>query len=102
MYNYPTLNSQVFESFESINSPASVELYNIFSTYEMESLMQAHDLISLETDLALAANDYGSPSSVNEVSMKTAKTQTVNHNIVINNNLLKVSDVCIWIFGNNY
>lgn len=95
MLNYSILNSQVVESFGSINSPVGVELYNLFSTYEMEGLMQAHDQIALETDLVSAANDYETPSLVNEASMETATAQTVNQNIV-NNNVLKVSDDRIW------
>lgn len=74
---------QCVELLAQSNSPEAIEFCNLQSTYEMEGLLEAHDLIATETDRT--------PSTTVYVPLDGSETAS-NQNIA-NNNVLNVSFV---------
>lgn len=72
---------QCVELLAQSNSPEAIEFCNLQSTYEMEGLLEAHDLIATETDRT--------PSTTVYVPLDGSETAS-NQNIA-NNNVLNVS-----------
>lgn len=73
--------SQCVELLAQSSSPDAIEFCNLQSTYEMEGLLEAHDLIANDTDRTPAASVYVPADGSDNVS---------NQNIA-NNNVLNVS-----------
>lgn len=73
--------SQCVELLAQSSSPDAIEFCNLQSTYEMEGLLEAHDLIATDTDRTPAASVYVPADGSDNVS---------NQNIA-NNNVLNVS-----------
>lgn len=76
------LNVQCVELLAQSSSPDAIEFCNLQSTYEMEGLLEAHDLIANETD----RNTPG-PS----VYVTSDGSDTVSNQNIANNNVLNVS-----------
>lgn len=74
---------QCVELLAQSNSPEAIEFCNLQSTYEMEGLLEAHDLIATETDRT--------PSTTVYVPLDGSETAS-NQNIA-NNNVLNVSSI---------
>ena len=73
--------TQCVELLAQSSSPDAIEFCNLQSTYEMEGLLEAHDLIATDTDRTPAASVYVPADGSDNVS---------NQNIA-NNNVLNVS-----------
>lgn len=61
------------------NSPEAIEFCNLQSTYEMEGLLEAHDLIATETD-----RTPGSAVYVPSDGSDSASNQNIANNNVLN------------------
>lgn len=61
------------------NSSDAIEFCNLQSTYEMEGLLEAHDLIATETDRTPSSTVYV-PSNASD----TASNQNIANNNVLN------------------
>lgn len=64
------------------SSPDAIEFCNIQSTYEMEGLLEAHDLIATETDRVAGPTLYV-PNDGSDV----ASNQNIANNNVLNVNI---------------
>lgn len=73
--------AQCVELLAQSSSPDAIEFCNLQSTYEMEGLLEAHDLIANETDRTPGPSVFVPADASDNVS---------NQNIA-NNNVLNVS-----------
>lgn len=70
---------QCVELLAQSNSPEAIEFCNLQSTYEMEGLLEAHDLIATETDRTPSTTVY-----VPLDGSETASNQNIANNNVLN------------------